>query len=204
MGDSFETQEKILGAALKLFAQKGYNGTATIEIAREAGVSEASIFKYYKTKKILLHSVLKKIVSDIIPGLALGAIKVGMEILSTENSRETLKKFLMLNIGKIEENIGAFKVFLNEVQYHDDIKKEYFENFVPRVLGTIEGGIKKAVEQGHFKELNTRTAARSLMSMLAFMIIDAKVLGTPLDFDRELDTILDIYFNGVLAKKEGE
>ena len=68
MGDSTETQERIIAAALRLFAEKGYHGTRTSEIARESGVAEATVFKYFRTKKILLAAVLEKIITEILPG----------------------------------------------------------------------------------------------------------------------------------------
>ena len=39
------TEERIMEAALKLFAEQGYAGTPTSQIANEAGVSEGTIFK---------------------------------------------------------------------------------------------------------------------------------------------------------------
>lgn len=48
-----ERSEGILGAAIKVFSSKGYYGTATREIAEAAGVSEPTVFQYYKTKKDL-------------------------------------------------------------------------------------------------------------------------------------------------------
>ena len=43
-------QKKIVDAASKLFAEKGYSNTSTSEIAKLAEVSEGTIFKHYGTK----------------------------------------------------------------------------------------------------------------------------------------------------------
>lgn len=45
-----ETTEKIEIAAIRLFADNGYNGTSTKRIAEEAGVSELTIFRHYGSK----------------------------------------------------------------------------------------------------------------------------------------------------------
>ena len=55
-----EKGEKILEAALELFVKNGFDGTSTIEIARKAGVSEALIFKHFKSKAGLLEAIIKK------------------------------------------------------------------------------------------------------------------------------------------------
>ncbi|SCC06348.1 TetR/AcrR family transcriptional regulator [Weissella bombi] len=60
-------KREILKATVKLFAEKGYQGTSTAMIAREAGMSEAAIFKHFKTKKILLHAILQPLVQQLLP-----------------------------------------------------------------------------------------------------------------------------------------
>lgn len=47
---AMETRKKILTCALDLFAQKGYDDVTMQEIARQAGVSVGSIYRYYKSK----------------------------------------------------------------------------------------------------------------------------------------------------------
>ncbi|GAA4515199.1 TetR/AcrR family transcriptional regulator [Sphingobacterium thermophilum] len=52
-------KEKILEAALALFAENGYADTSTKEIANQAGVSEALIFKHFGNKDSLLAHLIK-------------------------------------------------------------------------------------------------------------------------------------------------
>lgn len=49
-------KDAIVAAAIDLFSAQGYHATPTAELARQAGVSEGSIFYYFPTKEeILLH-----------------------------------------------------------------------------------------------------------------------------------------------------
>ena len=52
--DPAETRQRVLAAAHMLFATKGYAATGTADIAREADVSEGSIFYHFGSKKNLL------------------------------------------------------------------------------------------------------------------------------------------------------
>jgi AcrR family transcriptional regulator len=52
-------KQSIADAAEQLFAARGYDQTSTQMIAREAGVSEALIFKHFGTKDKLLESLIK-------------------------------------------------------------------------------------------------------------------------------------------------
>lgn len=53
-----EKQEKILQAALQLFAKEGYHATSTSKVAKLAGVSEGLIFRHFGNKEGLLHAIL--------------------------------------------------------------------------------------------------------------------------------------------------
>lgn len=60
-------KQKVILAAIELFAQNGYNNVATAKIAQRAGVSEATLFKYFKTKKTLLDAIIAPLVYAFIP-----------------------------------------------------------------------------------------------------------------------------------------
>ena len=48
-----ERREDILDAALQVFAERGYQGASTEEIARRAGISQPYVFRLFGTKKEL-------------------------------------------------------------------------------------------------------------------------------------------------------
>src|SRR5438309_539992 len=50
---------KIIQAAARAFAKTGFRGTRTRDIAREAGVSEGLVFKYFPDKKALQKAILE-------------------------------------------------------------------------------------------------------------------------------------------------
>ncbi len=47
-------KDLIINAALKLFVENGFHGTATGKIAKEAGVANGTLFQYFKTKDDLV------------------------------------------------------------------------------------------------------------------------------------------------------
>lgn len=48
-----EKQDRIINAAIKEFAQKGYSSASTNEIVKEAGISKGLLFHYFQNKKQL-------------------------------------------------------------------------------------------------------------------------------------------------------
>ena len=64
-----EKQNRIIEAALDLFASQGYASTSTRNIAKKANVSEGLIFRHYENKEVLLREILTKGYESIQPKL---------------------------------------------------------------------------------------------------------------------------------------
>ena len=61
-------RDQLVQAALRVFARAGYRSTGTLEIAREAGVGEPTIYRYFADKKDLYLEVLKRSANLILAG----------------------------------------------------------------------------------------------------------------------------------------
>ena len=59
------TKEKILGAAERLFAERGFDATSLRAITAAAGVNLASIHYHFRTKETLIREVLERVVGPI-------------------------------------------------------------------------------------------------------------------------------------------
>jgi TetR/AcrR family transcriptional regulator, transcriptional repressor for nem operon len=64
-----ETRERILYAAMKLFAEKGYQSTSVADILKEAGAHSGSLYHFFPTKQDVLIAVLGLYRDGIVPML---------------------------------------------------------------------------------------------------------------------------------------
>lgn len=58
-------KKKVLLAAIHLFARQGFAATTTAQIAKKAGVSEGTIYKYFSSKSKLLNQLLLPLLKQI-------------------------------------------------------------------------------------------------------------------------------------------
>ncbi len=77
--DPKASREAIEGAAAALFAEQGYAGTSTSQIAREAGVAEGTIFRHFKTKKALLLGVMAPMIRRFFAPIATRSLRAVLE-----------------------------------------------------------------------------------------------------------------------------
>lgn len=62
------TEQRVRRAAVKLFASKGFHGTGIRDLAREAGISSASLYHYMGTKEELLAAIMRECLDRLVLG----------------------------------------------------------------------------------------------------------------------------------------
>lgn len=63
------TRERLIGAALKLFGEKGYQSTSVADVQRESDCHSGSFYHFFPTKQDLLLAVLERYRTGIVPML---------------------------------------------------------------------------------------------------------------------------------------
>jgi len=56
-----ERRSAIVAAAIRLFADKGFKGTTTRELAKAAGVTEPVLYQHFATKKDLYTAIIESV-----------------------------------------------------------------------------------------------------------------------------------------------
>ena len=114
-------KKKTIEAAIKLFAKQGYNGTSTLQIAKVAGVSQATVFKYFKTKEDLLYSITL----PVLPKLFL----VFLGRVQNANSIQELIRYIVRDRFEfLEENSNTVKILYSEILTNENLKKQVIES----------------------------------------------------------------------------
>ncbi|HSM13387.1 MAG TPA: helix-turn-helix domain-containing protein, partial [Thermoanaerobaculia bacterium] len=58
--EAASTRERVRGAALELFGEKGYDGASMNEIAERVGIAKPSLYNYYRSKEELLLDLVEE------------------------------------------------------------------------------------------------------------------------------------------------
>lgn len=117
-------KKKVLLAALDLFSNKGFHATTTSKIAKAAGVSEATIYKYFQSKDDLL----KKLLSPLF--IELQQDFIGS--LSQYQTLDALVTFIVKDRLKfIKANFDFIKLLLQEI-LTDPKLLQYFKDLISK------------------------------------------------------------------------
>ena len=119
-----QRKAQILAAATDIFVEKGYHATRTKEIAKACGVSEPVLYKHFKSKEELFLEVISSIAGETFNDICFD---------SDQDRGNLLASFVLNKAYKISDNFLLFKRLLSELLENEDIRRDYYERYLPRI-----------------------------------------------------------------------
>ena len=167
-----EKEKKILDAAIGVISEKGFSAASTSEIARHAGVAEGTIFRYFKTKKGILRSILIHLGNVIAESLVVYGLNKIPDQDSREDIRAGIKLVLKDRISIIDAVFPMLRIVITEAMYHDDIRQILYDKIISRVVEVFEGYHQEMVDKGLMKrEIDAVVAGRSILANLVLFFV---------------------------------
>ncbi|MGQ0792737.1 MAG: TetR/AcrR family transcriptional regulator [Deltaproteobacteria bacterium] len=191
------TREKILEAAMKLFAAKGFNGTTTKEISEEAGVNEALIFRHFSTKRDLYGAIIEKKMQEQPSGIqaTLEQYRGG------EDDALLFKALAMTMFGNCGKDPTFMRILHFSALEGHDLSDMFFDTYVEQMNTLISDYIGVRIAKGAFKNLNPSMAAKAFVGMVINHIIVQELFGEKkkknIPSEEAAEAFAEIFTNGM-------
>lgn len=173
-----EGQKKIFLAAVEIFAQKGFSAATTGEIAKKAGVAEGLIFKYFKSKKELLLSLVLPILKDFIAPISLKRLQA---IFTREFS--TLEEFLTAifeeRVTFIVKNRHLIRIIVQEASTTFEIQAVLKRVFKEKLAPKVKECLKNFQEKGMIIDMPIDSLFRLIATNIAGYVLFTEILYRP-------------------------
>lgn len=115
-----------------MFAKQGYDATSTAQIAKNAGISEATIFKYYSTKEKLLLEIINLITTELFPKFQRKFFSEVNEV--SDKSLKEIVTFIVINRFEfMKKNHQILRIFIQESLTKIKIRQMVSEGFVEAI-----------------------------------------------------------------------
>jgi AcrR family transcriptional regulator len=172
---------EICGAALEVFAEKGFAAARLDEIARRAGVSKGTLYLYFKDKEELFRAVVRDTIAPNIEKVR--AMIEGVDLPFPDVIRMFLPGFAVITS---QVRVGAVaKMVIGESRNFPGLAKVWHDEIVSKAIGLISGLIERAQAKGEVRDGDPRLYAFTLMGPMLMGLLWRETLepagGTPLD-----------------------
>lgn len=191
---------QVMEAAIRLFAQKGFQGTKTKEIAEAAGINEALIFRDFQTKEKLYCAILDYASSRI-------NTESWIEELSPYAGQRDDEALFSKLAMKFFESFGRdntlYRLMLYCALEHHELARKFRERQVEPVERFIEEYLGARQREGAFRQTNPHGLARSFLSMCYHHLLRQVLFGhgaEPSVDQAAAKTFTEVFLDGVRSR----
>jgi AcrR family transcriptional regulator len=190
------TRERIIQAALTVFAEKGLHGATVVEIAKSAGITGGAMYRYFDSKEEIFRAVIAK------HSVAFQALDLIKSLLPELEPRTALKFISQGMFTYIYSDMVFIRMVLVESMKNPENTRPFFE-----VMGTSREVLQECFEAWKEKglirpELNTGMATLAFLGMLGYLLVEKDIFANPdledIDLDDFLDQNIDLFLHGIL------
>jgi len=192
-------KDRIMEAALRIFAEKGFQTATITEISKEAGVSEATIYEYFGTKEDLLFAIPEKISNDTYE-------EMGRFLPYIKGVEGRLRAMLLGYINLYQSNPHYSALVLLQLTVNKRFRETAAHAAIRRSAHDMLLCIREGIADGTFKkDANAYLIRSMLLGTIEHLFIQWHMEGRPErnpSFLDLLDPFLELIFDGIRAKKE--
>jgi len=150
---------EIMEAAARVFAERGYHGASTQDIADLLGIRQASLYYYFPSKEVALEQVCMQGVG--------GFFETAQAIATGPGSpREKLAGLIRAHIAPLLDRSNFVRVFLTQRQYLPNQSRRRIGKWSRGIEKIFEAMIRQGATKGEFRsDADPRLSALAILGM---------------------------------------
>jgi AcrR family transcriptional regulator len=200
IADFTPRQRELLEAALRVMSAKGYDGSRTREIAETAGVSEATLFKNFPTKRDILMALMKPFLATVVRPSLMASVKRVIEASADASLEDTLREIFRDRVALIRARGPLITTLVLEAIRHDELREIVQKQVMPEIVTMIDGVLGAAETRGEIAPRPRRAETRFILSaVLGYVVLGGLFpdqLGTD-DDATEIDSLVQLVLHGL-------
>jgi TetR/AcrR family fatty acid metabolism transcriptional regulator len=191
-GAAADKRERILHAAVKVFAKKGFFASRVSEIARAAGVADGTIYLYFKSKDDLLTSLFEDRITRLLEVMR-------SEVAALPRAEDRVRRMIELQLGLLEGQRDLAEVVTVNLRQSSKLLKQYgarrFTEYLDLMASVIAEGQRAGEVRG---DVSPRIVARAIFGALDGIAL-TWALGTaePGGLKRAASQLADVVLGGL-------
>lgn len=191
--DTRSVRERILAAAVQLFAQYGYHAATMRDIARISGIQAASIYYHYASKQALLVEIMDTHMRTLIANLQ-------RIMLETSSSEQQLYEAIANHIRLHTTHKAEFFIIDTEIRALEEEQRGVILPLRDQYELLLQSLLREGMEQGIFRQVDIKIASYALIAMCTEVATWFRPAGR-LSVQQVIDIYTQMLTEGLLAAK---
>jgi TetR/AcrR family fatty acid metabolism transcriptional regulator len=192
-----DKHSKIIRAATKVFAKKGFFNARISDIAKEAKVADGTIYLYFNNKYDMLLSVFEEKIGKLVE-------QINSQLEKEDDPRRMLEIFIANHLREMKKNKNLAEVIQIELRQTNKIIRDYRNNKFSEYLNIISTIIKRGQTMNVFrKDILPGIAKRAIFGAMDEI---ARIWNINIDSDYKIEDteiqVIKIFLVGVLEHPE--
>lgn len=189
--DNRSVREKVLAAAVQLFAEYGYHAAPLRDIARIAGIQAASIYYHYTNKQALLIEIMETHMRQLNANLE---HIVRQQASVQQRLHEAIANHIRLHTTYKSE----FFIIDTEIRALEGESRSYILSLRDRYEALLQDLLREGMEQGILRESDVKVSSYAIIAMCTEVAAWFRP-GGRLTVQQVIDIYSQIITQGLLA-----
>jgi AcrR family transcriptional regulator len=182
---------KIAQALKTLLEHKEFSAITTAEIAKNAGVTEALIYKYFTDKRDLLHQVLREY-------LEYYGFQLATDLRGIKGAFNKLRKLIWSHINVYATNRVFARILLIEVRNHPDYYKSETYKLVQKYSNTVLSIIKEGIRDREIRDdIPPKLIRHGILGSIEQVCLSGIIFGREISPDDLTEDLCEFVFRGI-------
>lgn len=172
-----DTKERILDAALELFARCGYLGTSMSDIAKQLGITKAALYKHYASKQAIFDAIVESTAARYEADTDKIDIHVQDSAQDIPVFTGITEDFLFEKVRQIfeyslhDESISRFRRMMTIEQFRSpELAALYSKRYVDRVVAYHAGIFRSLIAAGEIRAADPEVLAMMYVAPVLSLI----------------------------------
>ena len=194
-------QRQVLLSSLKLFSEIGFENTTASLIAKEAGVSEGTVFSYFKTKEDILEAILSTFLEQVIPDVI--ADFSGKKFTANQESFPLfLRSIVRDRLVFIQKNQMQVKILLSRSFIDKNISDQLGNVIVHSIIKPISPVLNQFKENGVIRDWSNERIVRYILALSLSYVIPMMLNDKEdVNIDEAVNEIVDCLSSALVEVK---
>jgi TetR/AcrR family fatty acid metabolism transcriptional regulator len=194
-GRNSQKQDRILQAAIDVFAEHGYFNARVSDIAKRAEVADGTIYLYFKSKEQILMAALENAFDRFL-------LMANRELAEIHDPREKLKRLAELHLASLSSNRGLAMVFQTELRQSAKFLSEFSRKHLTSYFDLIRSVVREGQQAGVFrKQVSDKIAANCFFGALDAMVTSWLISERDYPLAAAAGALVDVVLSGMEERK---